>query len=150
MERSLNNLKNTTNKRKSLKKLGRGIGSGHGKTSGRGHKGAGSRSGYKRRYGKEGGQFPLYMKLPTRGFTRGRFRKTVIVVNLKQVDKLFRDNEVVNVLTLKERGYCSGHVDALKVLAEGDIHKKVTFEVNAISKQARQKIEKAGLEIKLI
>src|SRR4051812_42049516 len=101
---SLDKLKNTTRPAKARKRVGRGLGSKLGKTCGRGEKGAGARAGYKRRLGKEGGNMPLFMKLPIRGFNNARFRRAYDVVNLEQLNEMFDDGETVNVDTLKERG----------------------------------------------
>ena len=146
----LSSLKNSSRVQKRSKRVGRGPGSGLGKTSGRGQKGDGARSGYKRRLGKEGGQLPLYMKLPVRGFTRGAFRKKVVVINLKHVEKLYNDGETVTTETLRQKGFISGPIDVLKLLGSGELTKKVSFELNEISASAKDKLEKAGLDFKLI
>jgi large subunit ribosomal protein L15 len=146
----LHNLQNTTKERKPRKVVGRGIGSGLGKTSGRGEKGAGSRSGYKRRYGYEGGQFRLFMKIPIRGFSNFRFRHRLTSVNLSQIDKRFSDGEVVNAETLKKYGFYHGKINGIKLLGNGDITKKVTFEIHAISKSARDKLQKAKVPFTLL
>ncbi|MCH9634669.1 MAG: 50S ribosomal protein L15 [Chlamydiae bacterium] len=131
-------------------RLGRGPGSGLGKTSGRGQKGAGSRSGYKRRDTYEGGQYRLFLKLPTRGFSRARFRKPLDPINLKLIDLLYKDGETVNLQTLQDRGLLNGSSHGVKVLAEGETTKKVTIEVAAFSKAAIEKLEKAGIQYKTI
>ncbi len=143
-------LRNTTREQKRCKIVGRGPGSGMGKTSCRGQKGDGARSGYKRRLGKEGGQKPLYMKLPIRGFTRGRFLKKIAIINLMQVERSFSDGETVSVETLREKGFLNAPIDALKLLGFGELTKKVSFEVNQISTSAKEKLEKAGLTFKLV
>ena len=94
---SLSNLKNSTRKKIAPKRVGRGLGSGLGKTCGRGEKGAGSRSGYKRRYGYEGGQFRTFMKMPERGFSNARFRRAYDSINLGQIENMFNDGETVNL-----------------------------------------------------
>ena len=142
---SLNGLKNVSRKSKRRSRVGRGPGSGVGKTCGRGHKGSGARSGYKRRYGNEGGQLPLYMKLPTRGFSRARFQQKLDSINLYQLDVLYEDGEVVNADTLYAHGYLNGKTYGFKVLSEGELTKKVTIEAAAISAKAREKLEKAGI-----
>ncbi len=147
---NLSNLKNSSRKSHASKRVGRGSGSGLGKTSGRGQKGDGSRSGYKRRLGKEGGQLPMYMKMPIRGFTRGRFQQPQFSINLNLIEKIFEDGETVNLESLKSKGVVSGAVTFVKVLGEGEITKKLTFEVSAVSASAQQKIEKAGSELKLV
>jgi large subunit ribosomal protein L15 len=138
------NLHSLAPKRDNVKRLGRGPGS-KGKTSGRGQKGAGARSGAKRRLTYEGGQFRLFQKLPTRGFTRGRFQKKLDVINLYQIDQIFEDGEVVNVDTLKEHGFLSNGSHGLKVLGEGELTKKVSIEAKLYSKSAQEKLEKAQI-----
>jgi large subunit ribosomal protein L15 len=148
---SLSNLKDTSRTRKSRRRVGRGIGSGLGKTSGRGEKGAGSRSGYKRRHGYEGGQVRLFRKLPERGFNNARFRKELDVVNLGQIDRMFADGEVVSVDTLRQKGFLSGPSHGLKVLAKGDLKKKIKgIEAAAVSATARQYLEKIGVPISIL
>jgi len=147
---NLHSLKNSTKQRKSGRRVGRGISSGLGKTCGRGTKGQGARSGYKRRHGKEGGQFPLFMKLPIRGFSNARFAKNVASINLKDLEKLFQDGEVVNLETLKQRRFFSGKYDALKILGGGELTKKVKVEANALSASAQEKLQKANIEVTII
>ena len=102
---NLSQLKNTSRPKKKIQRVGRGIGSKRGATSGRGTKGDGSRRGYSRRYGYEGGQVPLYRKLPVRGFTRGRFDKTVHRRSRwPSIERNFSDGETVNVETLRQKG----------------------------------------------
>ena len=127
---------------KKTKRVGRGPGSGMGKTSTRGQNGAGSRSGYKRRLTYEGGQFRLFMKLPTRGFTRGRFLKRLDFINLCQIEKTFKDGEEVNIATLREHGFITGKSHGLKVLGKGELTKKVTIKADAFSESAKTKLEK--------
>ncbi len=146
---TLGSLQNTSRPAKARKRVGRGLGSGLGKTCGRGHKGAGSRSGYKRRHGMEGGQLPLYRRLPTRGFSNARHACKPTPVNLGQIEKMFDDGEVVNIETLKEKGYFSGKILGLKVLGEGELTKKVTIEADAYSASAQAKLEAAGIVFKL-
>lgn len=142
---SLNNLKNTHKERKPRKRVGRGIGSKHGKTCGRGEKGAGSRSGYKRRYGKEGGNEPLFKKIPIRGFNNKRFQKKYDVVNLLHIEQLFEDGEIVNINTLREKGFLSGPSHGLKVLGTGDLTKKVKIEADSISDGAQVKLKNSKI-----
>lgn len=148
---NLHTLKNTTNPKRAKKRVGRGIGSGHGKTSGRGNKGDKSRSGYKRRYGKEGGQLPLYQKLPTRGFSRTRFQKVTISVNLGRIDELYQDGDTVNHATLIDKGLAPRQAPGgIKILGEGELTKKVLIEANAYSKGALEKLEKSPAEFKTL
>ena len=140
---SLDTLINATRPKKKIQRVGRGVGSGRGKTSCRGHKGDKSRSGYKRRYGKEGGQLPLYRKLPCKGFTNGRFASQVCAINLGQIDKLFEDGEVVNITTLREKNFTGRRVlGGVKILSSGELKKKVTIEANLFSKEAIVKLDK--------
>src|ERR1700722_9843332 len=100
---ALESLQDTSRKRKKRIRVGRGLGSGLGKTCGRGEKGAGSRSGYKRRYGYEGGQFRMFMKMPIRGFNNFNFRMAYEPINLAQIEELFEDGDIVSIDTLIER-----------------------------------------------
>lgn len=147
---TLATLKNTSRPYKRYKRVGRGIGSGLGKTCGRGEKGAGSRSGYKRRLGYEGGQFRTFMKIPIRGFSNARFRRAYDTVNLGQINAAFEDGEVVNAETLAERGFLSGVTYGIKVLGEGELTKKVTLEVAALSASAQEKLQNAKIAFTLI
>ena len=146
----LNSLENTSRPWKRRRRVGRGIGSGLGKTCGRGHKGAGSRSGWKARARYEGGQIPLYRKLPVRGFTRGRFQKKLSSVNLAQVDKLFANGATVNMETLRECGLIKGNSFGIKILSIGELTKKLHFEVQGISKQAEEKLQKVGATYSIV
>lgn len=146
----LHELYNETRPAKRSKRVGRGIGSGLGKTCGRGHKGAKSRSGWKRRDRFEGGQIPLYRKLPERGFSRGGFQKRLDAVNLDQVEKIFENGDLVSIETLKERGFIKGTSHGLKLLARGELTKKVRFEVTSISKQAEEKLKSMGVSYTIV
>lgn len=142
----LESLKNATNPRKRKKLLGRGPGSRRGKTCARGHKGAGSRSGWKSRMGREGGGVPLYRRTPTRGFSNARFAKKLDVINLEQIETLFHEGETVSLETLREKRYIQGHSHGIKILGHGSLRKKVTVKVDAISSSAREKMEKLGIQ----
>ena len=146
----LQSLQNSSRPYKRRKRVGRGIGSGLGKTCGRGVKGAGSRSGYKNRDRYEGGQIPLYRKLPERGFSNARFQKKLDVVNLGQIETMFNDGDVVNVDTLRAVGFLSSCSYGIKLLGEGELSKKVTIQVHAISAQAADKLEKAGIAFEIL
>lgn len=137
---SLSTLTNTCRPSKRSKRVGRGIGSGLGKTCGRGQKGAGARSGYKRRHGYEGGQFRTFMKIPQRGFSNARFRRPYHTVNLGQLDAMCADGDVVNLELLVFYGFLSGKTYGLKVLGDGELTKKVTIEAHAFSNSAREKL----------
>ena len=121
---------------------GRGIGSGNGKTAGRGHKGQNARSGGGVRLGFEGGQLPLYRKLPKRGF-KNRFAVNYAIVNVSDLDR-FEDGECVNLEKLMEFGIIRKPLDGLKVLGNGEITKKLTVEAKVFSATAKEKIEAAG------
>ena len=146
----LHELKDTTVYRKNKQRVGRGVGSGRGKTSCRGEKGQGSRSGYKRRQGYEGGQFRLYMKLPTRGFSNARFKITLDTINLDQIERMFHDGETVSVQTLRQRGFLSGTSNGIKILGNGELTKKVKIEADAISKSAQEKLHKSKITFTIV
>ena len=122
---------------------GRGAGSGNGKTAGKGHKGQNARSGGGVRPGFEGGQLPLYRKLPKRGFNNARFGKKYAVINVQSLNK-FNDGEVVDSAALLAMGIIHNVFDGVKVLAEGDITKKLTVKASVFSASAKEKIEAAG------
>ena len=122
--------------------VGRGIGSGTGKTSGKGHKGQNARSGGGVRPGFEGGQMPLYRRLPKRGFTN-IFAKKYVAVNVEVLDR-FNDGDVVTAETMLEKGIISKTLDGVKLLGRGEVTKKVDVKVAKISASAKEKIEKAG------
>lgn len=140
-----------TNKRKKTKRVGRGPGSKMGKTSCRGHKGDKSRSGYKVRGAKEGGQLPLFQKLPHRGFSNEQFKVRVFEINLGRIESAFEDGETVNRETMMKKGFPLRRMKGgFKVLAGGELTKKVVIEANAFSKGAAMKLEKQGIEFKTI
>ncbi len=139
-------LQNTHRPYKRTKRIGRGIGSGMGKTSCRGHKGAGSRSGWKSRARYEGGQLPLYRKIPARGFSNARFRKKLDAINLGRIETLFSDGDLVSIETLYEIGFLSGTSYGIKILSEGALTKKVRIEAKKFSKKAEDKLTKANIE----
>jgi large subunit ribosomal protein L15 len=141
----LHSLKNSSRPKKKARRVGRGIGSGIGKTCGRGVKGAGSRSGWKSRERYEGGQIPLYRKLPERGFSNAPFQKKYDCINLWQVEELFADGEIVNKDSVKKHGLVKGNSYGIKLLGTGELTKKVRFEVQAISKSAEEKLKKQNI-----
>lgn len=126
----------------SRKRIGRGIGSGTGKTSGKGHKGQNARSGGGVRPGFEGGQMPLYRRLPKRGFTN-IFAKKYVTVNVEVLDK-FEDGAEVTAQTLKENGIISKTLDGVKILGRGEVTKKLNVKAAKFTASAKEKIEKAG------
>ena len=139
--KSLSPNKGSVSKRK---RVGRGHGSGLGKTAGRGHKGAGQRSGNKKRAWFEGGQMPLARRLPRRGFTN-IFREKYQIVNVGDLNDL-KNNEVVDSLFLKQEGYVRSSLKPIKILGNGEIDKKIKITASSFSESARNKIEKAGGE----
>ena len=126
---------------------GRGHGSGNGKTAGKGHKGQKARSGAPR-VGFEGGQMPLYRRLPKRGFTCINSKK-IIGINVSELER-FEADSVVTIDTLKEAGLVKNAFDGVKILGNGDLSKKLTVQVNAFSKGAVAKIEAAGGKAEVI
>ena len=137
----LSNLQPNT-PRKNRKRVGRGIGSGTGKTAGKGHKGQLARSGGRPRPGFEGGQIPLFQRLPKRGFKNVN-HKEYAIVNLKELN-VFNDGDVVTPEVLLERGIISKHKDGVKILAHGTLTKKITIKANLFSKNALTAIESVG------
>jgi len=125
------------------KRVGRGPGSGHGKTAGRGHKGQRSRSGFSRRYGFEGGQMPLVRRIPKRGFTN-IFRVEFQVVNLRDLERVFADGDTVSPKEMIDKGLVRRGKRLVKVLADGELSKKLTVRAHKFSASARVGIEKAG------
>ena len=128
--------------RKNRKKVGRGPGSGMGKTSTRGHKGLKARSGGSVRPGFEGGQMPLYRRLPKRGFFN-IFKTKIAVLNIKDLDR-FEDGTTIDTDTLRDAGMVKGRFDSVKILGIGEITKKFVLKNILISKTAKEKIETAG------
>ena len=124
------------------KRLGRGEGSGHGKTSGKGHKGQKARSGGGIRIGFEGGQMPLYRKLPRRGFNNKNFKISYQIVNVGHLDKL--EGDTVNRETLVSAGLIRDNGQGVKLLGDGEISKAFTVDVDKVSESAKTKIEAAG------
>ena len=122
---------------------GRGAGSGNGKTAGKGHKGQNARSGGGVRLGFEGGQLPLYRKLPKRGFNNFRFGKKYAIINIQSLNK-FNDGEVVDSVALLAKGIIKNVFDGVKVLGEGELAKKLTVKAAIFSEAAKEKIEAVG------
>ncbi|MFO7750642.1 MAG: 50S ribosomal protein L15 [Desulfobacteraceae bacterium] len=133
--------------RKSRKRVGRGTGSGMGKTSCRGHKGLKARSGGSVRPGFEGGQMPLYRRLPKRGF-KSLSRINHAVVNVTDLER-FDEGAVVNLPALKSAGLVKGRVDTVKILGSGEIKRSLNLKQCSVSKTAREKIEAAGGNVEL-
>jgi large subunit ribosomal protein L15 len=130
--------------RKNRKRVGRGIGSGHGKTSGRGHKGAGSRSGHKNRLGFEGGQMPMFRRVAKRGFSNRYFAMDVAEVNLKDLEQAFENGGVVDLASLREHGLASNGKISVRILGMGKLTKKLNVHANHFSKSAEEAIVANG------
>ena len=143
----LNSLSPAPGARKNAKRVGRGIGSGYGKTAGRGHKGQKSRSGVAIK-GFEGGQMPIHRRLPKRGF-KNYFKKVFAIVNVQDLNQ-FEDQTVVDEVALIKSGLVKGPRDGIKVLGNGDVQVALNLRVNKISASAREKIEAAGGKIEVI
>jgi len=137
----LNTIKPAAGSRSNRKRVGRGIGSGLGKTAGRGHKGQSSRSGGYHKVGFEGGQMPLQRRLPKRGF-RSRQKATVAEIRLHELSKL--DTDVVDLSALRDAGIVHRGIEYAKVIASGEITRAVTVRGLGATKGAREAIEKAG------
>ncbi|WPD22335.1 MAG: 50S ribosomal protein L15 [Candidatus Electrothrix aestuarii] len=143
---SLNNLSPNKGARKAKKRVGRGPGSGLGKTAGRGHKGARSRTGYSMNPGFEGGQMPLHRRLPKRGFTN-TFKTCYKIISLSDLDQ-FEDGATVDRQALLDAGLIAEQDTLIKVLANGEISKKIQVEVDKVSRGAQEKIVAAGGTVK--
>ena len=139
----LNELKPVEGAKHAKKRVGRGIGSGNGKTSGRGQKGQNSRSGGGVRPGYEGGQTPLFKRLPKRGFTNIH-RHEYAIVNLGDINALFEAGAVVDLEALKKVGLVKKEYEGVKILGNGDLDKALTIKAAKFSKSAVEKISKAG------
>ena len=135
---------------KSIKRVGRGPGSGMGKTSTRGENGQKSRSGASIPAWFQGGQSPLYRRLPKRGFNNKRFRTEFATLNLEDLSKFFKDGDVVTPEILKERGIIKNSLCGIKILASGNLDKKLTVKAHRFSSKAVTKIEEAGGKAEVI
>lgn len=134
--------------KKEVKRIGRGHGSGWGKTAGKGHKGQKARAGKGMRVGFEGGQMPLQRRIPKRGFNN-IFAKKVVAINVGTLNK-FEDGAVVDIAALTEKGIVKNSFDSVKILSNGTITKKLTVKANAFSQGAVAKIEAAGGKTEVI
>ena len=134
---------------KERKIVGRGTSSGHGKTSGKGHKGQNARSGGGVRPGFEGGQLPLYRRIPKRGFSNAKFKVEYAVINLSDLNK-FENDSVITPELLKEMGIVKNQLDGIKVLGNGTLEKKLTVKANRFSASALEQIEKLGGKAEVI
>ena len=139
-----------TKELKSTKRVGRGVGSGMGKTSTRGEKGQKARSGVSIKPWFQGGQTPLYRRLPKRGFNNRQFETKYAVINLSELNGYFKDGDVVTPEVLKERGIIKKELSGIKVLGKGTLDKKLTIKANRFSSSAVTKIESAGGKTEVI
>jgi large subunit ribosomal protein L15 len=138
----LHELKPAKGSVKTRKRIGRGVGSGFGKTAGRGNKGHNARSGGGVRPGFEGGQMPLHRRLPKFGFTN-IFKKQIAIINIRDLDR-FEAGAVVDEAALIKSGLVKGRRDGIKLLGQGEINSALTVKINAVSRSAKEKIEAAG------
>ena len=145
---NLHEMKYNDGARRDVKRIGRGQGSGHGKTSGKGHKGQNARSGGGVAIGFEGGQTPFYKSMPKRGFTNFN-RVEYAVVNLSDLNR-FDEGTTVTPALLKQSGLVKKQLDGIKVLGNGTLEKKINVQCNKISKTAQAAIEKAGGKVEVI
>ncbi len=147
----LSKLANTHRPRKKAYRVGRGMGSKCGKTCGRGVKGDKARSGYKNHFGQEGGQVPLYKRLPTRGFTNGRFKNLNFAINLDRIEQFYSNGEVVSLQTLQEKGIAPRRIPGgLKILSQGELTKKVTIKAHFFSGKAEEKLKNSGISFETL
>ena len=144
----LNQLTATPGATKERKRIGRGYGSGTGKTAGKGHKGQKARAGHGQRPGFEGGQMPMQRRLPKRGFNN-IFAKEIISINMGSLNK-FEDGASVDAAALVEAGILNKNCDGVKILSNGKLEKKLTVKANAFSAAAKEKIEAAGGKAEVI
>lgn len=134
---------------KGRKRIGRGVGSGHGKTSGKGHKGQLSRAGAPRLTLKEGGQMPLYRRIPKRGFNNANFEKRYEIVNISQLDR-FEEGAIVDLEQLSKAGLIDSMSHRVKILGDGELTKKLEVNAHKFSKSAEQKIVALGGTAKVL
>ena len=139
-----------SNETKNIKRVGRGPGSGLGKTSGRGQKGQKSRSGVSIPAWFQGGQSPLYRRLPKRGFNNARFRNEYAIINLSDLNKFFKDGDNVTPEILKERGIIKKSLAGIKILGNGELKVKLTIKAHRFTSKAVTKIESAGGKAEVI
>jgi large subunit ribosomal protein L15 len=138
-------------KRKRKKRVGRGVGSGHGKTASRGHKGQWASAGAKKPiFTFEGGQMPLFRRMPKRGFSHATWDRVYHVVNVGDIDKAFNDGDTVDMASLKKAGLANGPADGVRVLGEGELTKKLTIRASHFTKSATEKITAKGGTMEVI
>lgn len=146
----INELKPAQGSKKKPKRIGRGLGSGHGRYSTKGIKGQKSRSGGAKGAGFEGGQMPLQRRVPKRGFSNAPFRKEYVIVNLEDLNKIIDETDIITPEILVKKGIVKKIKDGLKILGRGEIKKPVTVKTHAISKSALQKISSIGGKVEVI
>ncbi len=146
---NLNDVHQGIRKHKKARRVGRGIGSGRGKTCGRGHKGQKSRAGWSASPVFQGGTMPLIRRVPKRGFNN-RYALTVATVNVGDLQRVFQDGDEVTPETLRARSLAKGRFDVLKILGDGELTMKLKVSAHRFSQSAREKIEKAGGEAVVI
>lgn len=138
-------------KRRRKKRVGRGIGSGHGKTSTRGHKGQWASAGAKKpAFTFEGGQMPLFRRMPKRGFSHATWDRVFHVVNVGDLDRAFQDGDVVDQAALKKAGLAKGPADGVRILGEGELTRKLTVKADHFSKSAAEKITARGGSMEVV
>jgi large subunit ribosomal protein L15 len=138
-------------KRKKRKRIGRGTGSGHGKTAGKGHKGHSSRQGFKQNPLFEGGQMPLARRVPKRGFFNGAFKKHFAILNIEELEACFEPGSVIDESALRARGLVKGRHDAgIKILGDGTLTKPLTVHAQKFSESAAAKITAAGGQVVVV
>ena len=142
-------LKPVPGSKKAPKRKGRGLGSGSGKTAGRGHKGQNARSGGGVRPGFEGGQMPLYRRIPKRGFNNKLFAKVYAEINVSELN-IFEDNAIVTAESLKDKGLIKKELDGVVILGNGEISKSLTVKAARFTKTASEKIEAAGGKVEVV
>jgi large subunit ribosomal protein L15 len=146
----INDVHRGIKKNKPRKRLGRGTGSGQGKTAGRGHKGAGSRAGNSSRRGFEGGQMPLARRIAKRGFNNNFFSTKTAIINLSALEQAFENGAVVDLDALLAAGLAKGRFDVIKILGNGSLTKRLTVKAHRFSQSAADKITAAGGQIETI
>jgi len=140
----LDEILSAAGRHKRPKRVGRGHGSGSGKTSGRGHKGYGQRAGAKRRAGYEGGQNPVLRRIPQRGFNNSNFAELVEIVNVADLERVFADGDTVDAAALAAKGLIDRTDVAVKLLGNGELKRKLSVTVTRASKTAAEKVAAAG------
>jgi len=147
---TLSVLSNTHRPQNKIQRVGRGRGSKRGKTCCRGAKGDKARCGYKRHFGREGGQLPLYRRLPCRGFSNARFQEGLCAINLSLIDAHFKEGEKVNLETLRQKGLAGRGTKGIKILSQGKLTKKISIEVNSFSKAAQEQLTQLSIPFKTV